>query len=33
MAKMPATQPVLERYVKWIQEFLASKGVPEEDFR
>jgi outer membrane protein assembly factor BamA len=30
MAKMPATQPVLERYVKWIQEFLASKGVPEK---
>ena len=30
MARMPATQPVLERYVKWIQEFLASKGVPEK---
>jgi outer membrane protein assembly factor BamA len=30
MAKLPATQPVLERYVKWIQEFLASKGVPEK---
>jgi len=30
MAKMPATQPVLERYVKWIQEFLASKGVAEK---
>jgi outer membrane protein insertion porin family len=30
MAKMPATQPVLDRYVKWIQEFLASKGVPEK---
>jgi outer membrane protein insertion porin family len=30
MAKMPATQPVFERYVKWIQEFLASKGVPEK---
>jgi len=33
MAKMPATQPVLERYVKWIQEFLASKGCAGEDFR
>jgi outer membrane protein assembly factor BamA len=30
MEKMPATQPVLERYVKWIQEFLESKGVPEK---
>ncbi|MGA2270787.1 MAG: POTRA domain-containing protein [Bryobacteraceae bacterium] len=30
MAKLPATQPVLERYVKWIQELLASKGVPEK---
>jgi outer membrane protein insertion porin family len=30
MAKMPATQPVLERYVKWVQEFLAAKGVPEK---
>jgi outer membrane protein insertion porin family len=30
MEKMPATQPVLERYVKWVQEFLASKGVPEK---
>jgi outer membrane protein insertion porin family len=30
MARMPATQPVLERYVKWIQEFLVSKGVPEK---
>jgi outer membrane protein insertion porin family len=30
MAKMAATQPVLERYVKWIEEFLASKGVPEK---
>jgi outer membrane protein insertion porin family len=30
VAKLPATQPVLERYVKWIQEFLAAKGVPEK---
>jgi hypothetical protein len=25
--KMPATQPVFERYVKWIQEYLAAKGI------
>jgi outer membrane protein assembly factor BamA len=29
-AKMPATKPVLERYVAWIQEYLASKGVEEK---
>ena len=28
--KLPATQPVLERYVKWVQEFMASKGHPEK---
>ncbi|MBZ5626579.1 MAG: hypothetical protein LAQ69_49040 [Acidobacteriia bacterium] len=28
--KLAATQPVLDRYVKWIQEFLAAKGVPEK---
>ncbi|HTS31163.1 MAG TPA: POTRA domain-containing protein [Bryobacteraceae bacterium] len=28
--KLAATQPVLERYVKWIEEFLAAKGVPEK---
>jgi outer membrane protein assembly factor BamA len=28
--KMPATQPVLERYKKWIEEFLKSKGVEEK---
>jgi outer membrane protein assembly factor BamA len=28
--KLAATQPVLERYVTWIQEFLAAKGVPEK---
>jgi outer membrane protein insertion porin family len=28
--KLAATQPVLERYVKWIQEYLAEKGVPEK---
>jgi outer membrane protein insertion porin family len=29
-AKLPATQPVLGRCVKWIQEYLASKGVVEK---
>jgi outer membrane protein insertion porin family len=29
-AKMPATKPVLERYVAWIQEYLVSKGVEEK---
>jgi len=28
--KLAATQPVLERYAKWIQEFVASKGEPDE---
>jgi outer membrane protein assembly factor BamA len=28
--KMPATKPVVERYVAWIQEYLASKGVEEK---
>jgi len=28
--KMPATQPVLERYKKWIEEYLASKGIQEK---
>jgi outer membrane protein insertion porin family len=28
--KLAATQPVLERYVKWVEEFLAAKGVPEK---
>ena len=28
--KLAATQPVLGRYVKWIEEFLAEKGVPEK---
>jgi outer membrane protein insertion porin family len=28
--KLPATQPVLDRYVKWVQEFLAAKGQPEK---
>ena len=29
-AKMPATKPVVDRYVAWIQEYLASKGVEEK---
>jgi outer membrane protein assembly factor BamA len=28
--KLPASQIVLERYTKWIQEFLASKGIKDE---
>ncbi len=28
--KLAATQPVLQRYVKWIEEFLEAKGVPEK---
>jgi outer membrane protein insertion porin family len=28
--KLAATQPVLERYVKWIEAFLEEKGVPEK---
>jgi outer membrane protein insertion porin family len=28
--KMPATQPVLQRYTKWIQEYLDAKGVKEK---
>jgi outer membrane protein insertion porin family len=28
--KLPATRPVLERYTKWIQEFMATKGNKEE---
>ncbi len=28
--RMPATQPVLDRYRKWIEEYLAAKGVPEK---
>lgn len=28
--KMPATGPVLERYTKWIQDFMASKGNKEK---
>ena len=30
MDHMAATQPVLERYSKWIEEFLAAKGQPEK---
>ena len=28
--RLPATQPVLERHAKWLQEFLASKGITEK---
>jgi outer membrane protein assembly factor BamA len=30
MTKLAATQPVLERHTRWIQEFLASKGIKEK---
>ena len=30
MEHLAATQPVLERYARWVQEFLASKGVTEK---
>jgi outer membrane protein assembly factor BamA len=30
MAAIPATKPVLDRYVSWIEEYLASKGKPEK---
>lgn len=28
--KLPATQPVLERYKKWIEEYLKTKGIDEK---
>jgi outer membrane protein assembly factor BamA len=28
--RLPATQPVLERHAKWLQDFLASKGITEK---
>jgi outer membrane protein insertion porin family len=28
--KLPATQPVFQRYVKWVQEYLAAKGIQEK---
>jgi outer membrane protein insertion porin family len=28
--KLPATQPVFQRYVKWVQEYLAAKGITEK---
>jgi len=28
--KLSATQPALERYAKWVQEFMAAKGEPPE---
>src|SRR3984957_11490288 len=28
--KLPATQPVFKRYVEWVQEYLAAKGIEEK---
>jgi len=28
--KLPASQPVFQRYQKWVQEYLASKGITEK---
>jgi outer membrane protein insertion porin family len=28
--RLPATQPVFQRYVKWVQEYLAAKGIQEK---
>ena len=28
--RLPATQPVFQRYVKWVQEFLAAQGIEEK---
>jgi outer membrane protein insertion porin family len=28
--KLPATQPVFQRYAKWVQEYLAAKGITEK---
>lgn len=28
--KMPATGPVIQRYTKWVQEFVAAKGIKEK---
>jgi len=28
--KLPASQPVFQRYVKWVQEYLAAKGIEEK---
>src|SRR5436190_270754 len=30
MARMPATQPVMDRYTAWIQEYLIAKGLKEK---
>ena len=30
MEKLPATQPVLQRYARWIEEYVTAKGVPEK---
>lgn len=30
LARLPATQPVLERHARWLQDFLASKGITEK---
>jgi len=28
--KLPASQPVFQRYVKWVEEYLAAKGIQEK---
>src|ERR1039458_8858704 len=28
--RLPATQPVFQRYVKWVQEYLAARGIHEK---
>ena len=33
MAAIPATKPVLDRYVSWIEEYLAAKGSPRRSRR
>jgi outer membrane protein insertion porin family len=30
LKRLPATQPVLERHAKWLEEFLATKGITEK---
>ena len=30
LKRLPATQPVLERHAKWLEEFLAAKGIQEK---
>ena len=30
LKRLPATQPVLERHARWLEEFMASKGIKEK---